>query len=320
MNLNDYRNLGKAILPEEAGIRIDRHLGERFLFLSRNEWSKRLRKGEVFVNLVPVKSSYRLRPNDEICYLCPPSKEPEVNREIQVVWEKDGVIGVYKPPNLPMHEGGRYRKNTFYELVINEIGPEWAAVHRLDRETSGIVLCANTPELRNTLSKELRERTMEKTYYAIVHGIPKEQKFLVDEPLGETLETTFRVKNWVIPGGMPSQTHYELLETKGDYSLLKVSPKTGRTHQIRIHSSFLGHHLIGDKKYHPDESIYLEYLGHGFTDRVESAVKYDRLCLHATNLKFLHPLDNQLCEIDIPMPEDMQNIWEIVREKHSHGN
>ena len=313
MECDNYRNLGREVCDIYLGKRIDKYLGDKFLFLSRNEWAKRLKKNEVFVNGKPVKSSYKLRNNDAVSYFCPAAKEPEVNRNIEVIWEKSGVVAVNKPPNLPMHEGGRYRKNTFCEIIKSILGPQWASVHRLDRETSGIVLCAQSPDLRNALSAELRNRTMQKIYFAIVHGVPSCSSFVSEELLGETKNTLFRVKNWVIPQGLPSKTLFSIIESKNNFSLLKVVPKTGRTHQIRIHSSYAGFHLVGDKKYHPDESIFLDYIDHGFTERVKDAVKFDRLCLHASFLSFKHPLTNELCEIDSPMPNDMKMIWDSLK-------
>ena len=307
--LDNYRNLGKEVIDLDRGKRIDRFLGEKFLFHSRNEWSKRLKRGEVFVNAKVVKSSYKLHLNDRISYFCPPSWEPEVDRGIKVIWEENGVLAIYKPSNLPMHEGGRYRKNTFSVVLREKIGEEWSAVHRLDRDTSGIVLCAKNQKLRNSLSAELRERTMQKTYFAIVHGHMSKQTIQVNKPLGETPNSLFRIKNWVIPNGLPSITNFEVLDVKDKYSLLKVSPLTGRTHQIRIHASYIGHHLIGDKKYHPDETVFLEYLDYGFTDNVKRAVKFDRLCLHAGQLSFKHPISGKRCIVSSEIPDDMKTIW-----------
>jgi len=298
-------------VPEAfAAMRVDRYLGTRFLFLSRTEWNRRLRKGEVLVNERPVKASFRLKEGDRVCYFCPVEKEPPVNTNIRIISEDEGVLAIYKPPNLPMHEGGAYRKNTFYEVLRDRLGPDCAAVHRLDRETSGIVLCARDPELRNALSAGLRERVFEKTYLAIVHGVPEQEEWSVDAPLGDALETSFRVKQWVRPDGAESLTTFRCLESRKGRSLLQVSPKTGRTHQIRVHGSWSGFPLVGDKKYYPDESIYLEYLENGFTDRVRSACYTERLCLHATAMRYQHPVHGRVSEVHSPIPDDMKAIWD----------
>ena len=311
-NSDDYRNLTRSVSEDQMDSRVDRYLGSGFLFLSRTQWTRKLRRGEVLVNGRPVRPSYRLQPGDQICYFCPSSREPEVNRGIRLIQEIDGIMAVYKPPGLPMHEGGAYRKNTFSELLRQKFDPDCAAVHRLDRETSGIVLCACDARLRRTLSAGLRDRNVEKTYLAIVNGVPSRERWTVSAPLGRAPETTFRIKQWVRPDGAPSETTFEVLATTDCKTLLKVMPKTGRTHQIRVHSAYVGHPLVGDKKYHPDESIYLEYLDKGFTERVRQQCYTERLCLHAAGIRFHHPLSSKLCHITCPIPEDMESVWQDI--------
>lgn len=311
-HMTDYRRLGPPVKAKDVPIRTDRYLGSKFLFLSRTEWNRRLHQGEVLVNERVVRPSFRLKEGDRICYFCPPEREPQVNKSLQIVAEFQGILAVYKPPNLPMHEGGAYRKHTFYELLREKLGSDCAAVHRLDRETSGLVLCSSDPNLRKSLGKVFSEKRIEKTYLAIVHGIPASPTWIVNAPLGQSKETLFRVKQGVRPDGAPSETRYECIESKNGLSLLRVFPKTGRTHQIRVHSAFSGHHLVGDKKYHPDESIYLEYLESGFSDRVRTACLTERLCLHATRIRFEHPVTGKICDVESPMPSDMQAIWNTL--------
>ncbi|MBI2603693.1 MAG: tRNA epoxyqueuosine(34) reductase QueG [Deltaproteobacteria bacterium] len=306
----NYRSLGKPITQADVGLRIDVYLARDFLFHSRSAWQSLLREKKVHVGERSVKSSYLLRGNDEVSYFCPQVQEPAVNKDLRVLWEKDGIIAVLKPSNLPMHEGGAYRLNTFCQVLKDTVGPEWAPTHRLDRETSGLVLCADTQALRNELSESFRQRTMEKMYYAIACGLPEREVFEVDQPLGETKRTSFRLKHWVIPDGAPAQTLFRVKERSGKFTLLEVFPKTGRTHQIRVHASWSGLPLVGDKKYYPDESIYLEYLDHGFTDRVKGACIADRLCLHAASVRFIHPLDGKSYEVSTEVPADMKKIWD----------
>ena len=127
--------------------------------------------------------------------------------------------------------------------------------------------------------------------------------------IGEISSTKFRVKNWVTQLGSPSQTRFEQQATGNQFSLFRIYPETGRTHQIRIHAAWCGLHLVGDKKYHPNEDIYLEYLDKGFTQQVRDAVKYERLCLHACELAFIHPEGKTRCVWSCPVPNDMKKIW-----------
>jgi RluA family pseudouridine synthase len=308
------RQLGLPILANQVGVRIDFYLAQNFKFLSREKWIERLRRKEVYVFGMPVKPSYRLRLHDDLSYYCPVEREPEVNMELETVWEKDGVAVVYKPSNLPMHEGGTYRKHTFVEALLKHLGEGWAGVHRLDRETSGLILCGKSPALREELSRGLRERQTQKVYFAIVFGVPEKKEWIVNEPLGPISDTMFRLKHGVTSGGLPSITHFECVETTGSYSLLRVKPLTGRTHQIRIHAAYSGHPLIGDKKYHPYEEVYLERLEKGFTPYVEAACLFDRLCLHAYALGFLLPYTSCMQEVFYEMPKDMRDIWNMLKE------
>lgn len=313
LDQSEYRRLGKAIGTLDVGLRLDRYLARDFLFRSRNAWQNVIDDGEVLVNGRAMKASYHLALGDEVTYFRPMTSEPTVNKNISVLWEKDGVIAVFKPANLPMHEGGAYRQNTFCEVLKEKFGPQWAPTHRLDRETSGIVLCADNTFLRNHLSESFYRRRMIKKYLAIVFGKVPQQEWDVDQPIKQTKNTRFRIKYWVLPDGLASQTHFKVLESTDAYSLLEVSPRTGRTHQIRVHAAWSGFHLVGDKKYYPDESIYLEHCDNGFNEIVRNACLFDRLCLHATYLKFTHPGDGCTYEVTSEMPEDLKRIWKSLR-------
>ena len=211
VNNDDYRLLGKSVtfLRDEL-CRIDKHLGQHFPFHSRTVWRSLLRDNKVLINGLKIKPSYILREGDQISYYSPQSEEPQVNTNIRELWRQGGVMAVEKPANLPMHEGGAYRKNTFHELLVNKFGKEWAAVHRLDRETSGLVLCGANPELRDKLSLALRERRVLKHYLAIASNGPDLDEVVVDRPIGPLLETSFRTKNWVTEAGQHALTRFRV--------------------------------------------------------------------------------------------------------------
>lgn len=306
----DYRNLGKPINFNQVGARLDCYLAKGFLFHSRIKWAGLIKEEQVLVNNLPKKPAYKIQENDQITYYMPQEVEPVVDQNIRVVWEQSGVIAVYKPSNLPMHEGGVYRLNTFSTALSQLAGPEWSAVHRLDRETSGLVLCAKEKETRNELSHMIRNHHMTKIYYAIAIGNSARKEWVVDQPLGELTTSKLRIKQGVLAEGSASLTHFAVLAEKPGFTLLQVTPKTGRTHQIRVHAAWSNLPLVGDKKYTLNEDIALEYLDDGFTPRVEKACYVDRLCLHAARLSFVHPIDQSNCSIDEKMPEDMQRIWD----------
>lgn len=308
-----FRPLGRPIIAEKVGERADFYLAKTFPFLSRAAWVKRLNKGEVLVDGDPVDRAYKLRLGQILSFYHPKTVEPEVNRDIYPIWRVGAVMAVFKPAPLPMHENGAYRKNTFAELLKEEIGPEWSAVHRLDRETSGIVLCGATNEVRRQLSVALMERTVEKEYLAITHGVPERRSWTENGPIGDLASSEIRIKKWVVANGLPSETHFDMLDEQTGYSLLRARPRTGRTHQIRIHAAYAGHHLVGDRLFYPDEEVFLDWFLNGVTPTIIEKTGHLRCLLHAHGLSFRHPENGKVYEVKSPLPDDMQDYWQSLR-------
>lgn len=316
LNLEDessFRPLGRPIAPEKAGERADLYLAQNFPFLSRVGWVKRLNKSEVLVDGSPVDRAYKLRSGQAISFYFPKTVEPEVNRDIYPIWRVGAVMAVFKPAPLPMHENGSYRHNTFAELLKEEVGPEWSAVHRLDRETSGIVLCGATNEVRKQLSFALQDRTLQKEYFAIAHGVPEHDSWIEDGPIGDLQTSEIRIKKWVVPDGLPSETHFHRLESRQGYSLLRARPKTGRTNQIRIHSAYAGHHLVGDRLFYPGEDLWLDWYMNGVTPGIIEKTGHLRCLLHAHALSFRHPENGKTYDVSSPLPDDMQLFWDQLQ-------
>ena len=305
-----YRGLGGKITSVWAGERVDYYLAREFPFLSRSGWQKRIEDGTLRLNGERAKVAGRLHAGDRITMWAPAEVEPDVDRDVRVLWESQGVMVAFKPGNLPMHENGPYRKNTFAEFIAAVAGPEWAAVHRLDRETSGIVLCAATPDLRATLAKDLAARKMAKEYLAIARGAPVDRGWTEDGPIGDLVESQIRIKKWVVEGGLNAKTHFSVRASKNTGCLLQAKPVTGRTNQIRIHAAVRGHVLFGDKLYHPDEAVFLEYFEHGQTDNVTARTGFHRLCLHAAAMEFTHPGTKARERVESPLPDDLQAFWD----------
>ncbi len=306
---SEFRSLGGPVPGDHHGARVDAYLARQFPFLSRAGWQERIEDGRLLVNGAKVKSSSKLKSGDGLEHYSPIQVEPEVDRGIRVLWEEGGVMAVFKPGNLPMHEVGPYRKNTFTEIVWSELGKEWSAVHRLDRETSGIVLCGSTPELRARLAADLAARRMKKQYLAIARGKPSAPRWTSDGPIGDLVESEIRIKKWVVPDGLEAKTEFEVLGAGRDATLLLCRPLTGRTNQIRIHAAHAGHVLFGDKLYHRDEQIFLEYFEQGLTANVIERTGFRRLCLHAASLEFRHPTTGASCLVETPLPDDLQEFW-----------
>lgn len=306
-----FRRLGPAINQDGRGDRLDGYVAKKFPFLTRGGWQHRIHSGCLRVNSVRVDPSYRLMNGDQLSFFHPPAVEPEVDRGIAEVWRDGEVMAVFKPGNLPMHENGPYRFNTFACLVHEVFGPEWAAVHRLDRETSGLVLCAATPAARKKLSVAWAAREMHKEYLAIVSGRTATDSWVESGPIGDLTDSRIRIKKWVVADGLDAETAFETVDRTAQHSLVRAIPKTGRTNQIRIHAAFAGHHLVGDKLYHPDEQVFLDYFEQGNTPDVQRRAGFQRLCLHAGLLRFDHPFNGTKIEVNCPLPPDMVELWRV---------
>jgi 23S rRNA pseudouridine1911/1915/1917 synthase len=305
---DDYRGLGPALGPEADGQRTDLFLARGFPFQSRGQWRNACRLGHLLVNGRPVRPAHRLKAGDRLTIFHPLTAEPDVDEGIELVAEAPGIIAVAKPANLPMHESGFYRRKTFGALLARHFGPEWAPVHRLDRETSGILVCAATPDLRRKLSIAFEEQRVEKRYQAMVIGAVPWTDQIVDQPLG-LAPPPGRPRYIVTPHGMPARTDFTLRAAKPNASWLEARPRTGRTNQIRAHAAWLGFPLVGDKIYHPNPRVYAAYTRDGDTPAVQELAGFPRHALHAGEVCLVHPETGYEFRAAAPLRHDLQNLW-----------
>lgn len=273
----EYR-VTHTVGPRQAGIRLDRFLMERYRRRSREQLKRAIESGAVTIdrggpkhlNLGKIKASSPLFPGDVISVLSVRKPEPPVNFNYKILFEDDAIAVIEKPPNLPVHPAGRF---FFHTLLVHlktrgftldlEAERKFYLVHRIDKETSGILLLAKTKEACNLLTQQFRNRETEKTYLALVKGTPKAREFTVDQPIGKNPKGRIGLKMYPLPeseGGLPSLTRFEVVEQRGDVTLLKCFPKTGRQHQIRAHADIAGFPLVGDKVYGLPETEVLAIL------------------------------------------------------------
>jgi len=307
----EYRSLGPMLGPEAENKRLDEYLGKSFPFRSRTEWKSLCKSGQVLVNTKKARATRRLKCGDTLSVFHPQSAEPEVNSQLRFIAEDRGILAIEKPANLPMHESGFYRRNTLLALLRSHYGEEWAPVHRLDRETSGIVICAATNTLRRSLSEAFLLRKIEKNYQAILSGSPDWDRVGVDKALGET--TSFAIPHKHIDeDGEEAHTDFIVKERANDATLVEVRPLSGRGNQIRIHAAWLGHHIVGDKVYHQNRQVCQAYKEHGDTEAVKQLAGHERHALHAGNIAFTHPLGG-LFSASSPFPADLLLLWQRFR-------
>jgi 23S rRNA pseudouridine1911/1915/1917 synthase len=274
-------------------VRIDLELVRRYPDLSRSTIQKYIKAGHVTVNgeVITQQKSY-VTEDDEIA-MTPPLKESHAESELPILYLDDNVIVVNKPAGVLTHSKGVlnleftvadfFRRYTTFGLETNRSG----IIHRLDRDTSGIIIGARNEETAALLKKQFADRTTKKEYRAIVDGVLKQEKALIDLPIGRypSAPSTFRVD----ASGKPAQTVYEVLSTDDGLSLLRLLPRTGRTHQLRVHMQYVNAPILGDKVYG--------------TKR-----KADRLYLHAYSLEITIPDAKRMTFIS-PIPEEYSKLF-----------
>jgi len=260
--------------PNQAGLRLDLFLSERYRRRSREALKRAIESGAIQIDRADphhkpmgrLKPSFSLQPGDVVKVISQKKPEPEVNFNYKTLYEDDDMIVLDKPPNLPVHPAGKYFFNTLLiHLKTQGFTRDLAAerefylVHRIDKETSGILLLAKTKEMCAKLTVQFRERETEKYYLAIVHGVPKVGEFTIDQAIGKIPGHVIGLKMYPLPedqGGLKSVTRFQVLESRGNFSLVACYPKTGRQHQIRAHAEIAGFPLVGDKVYgHSDDDV-----------------------------------------------------------------
>jgi 23S rRNA pseudouridine1911/1915/1917 synthase len=243
---------------------------------------------------------------------------PLVNLEELPSWilhEDENLVIINKPGWLVCHPSKNGPLSSLIGAVREYLQQEEPLhlVHRLDRETSGIILIAKNKYTSRPIQKAMENRETDKVYWGILEGVVKEE-ILVNAPLCGDKKSPVVVKQKALPdpkgGGKESQTLFKPLEVRGNYTLCEIIPITGRKHQIRVHAQFIGHQIAGDKLYGPDENLYLRFTEVGWTPDHEELLPTKRQCLHARKLSF--PYQDKTFSIEAPMLEDMQSFWDSL--------
>lgn len=292
---------------EQAGWRADIFIANRIARLSRTRVKQILARAAFDGNGLRVKPNRAVREGEVITIFRPPPEEPDVPRHFGVLYEDEWILAVDKPAGLPVHPTARYHANTLTALLLEKYGENRPLLaHRIDSETSGVVLCAKTKAAERALKIMFAKRRIQKTYLAVVQGIPTLPEGNIESPLGPDLHGPVKVKMVCRPDGMPALTTYRVLKSSPDASLLECRPRTGRQHQIRVHLAHLGHPIVGDKMYGPDPSLFLDYVEWGPTPEVLERAGAPRHFLHASAVSLTHPMTDAALTVESPLPEDMR--------------
>ena len=298
--------------PEHAGIRIDKYLAESLPDISRSYLQKLFRDGEIKMNGKAVKASAKTLAGAEIVFAIPEPEEPEILPEdipLDILYEDSDVILINKPKDMVVHPAAGHYTGTLVNGLMYHCREGLSGingvlrpgiVHRIDKDTTGVLVVCKNDRAHNGLAEQLAEHSIIRKYRAIVCGNLKEDEGTVDAPLGRHPQD--RKKMAIVrSGGKRAVTHYRVLERFGKYTYIECQLETGRTHQIRVHMASLGHPLLGDEVY----------------GRGKSPFKLEGQTLHAMVLGFIHPTTGEYMEFQAPLPEYFEKLLEKLRKMSS---
>jgi len=305
-NFPEQGDAPRTIPRELAGLRLDQALARMFPEHSRSRLQAWLRNGHIRLDSLAARPKQRIRGGEEVSLDRQPEPQELAHRaeriELPVVYEDSSVIVVDKPAGLVVHPGSGNWKGTMLNALLHHSPalaglPRAGIVHRLDKQTSGLLVVARTLAAQTDLVRQLQARTVKRDYLALVygafHGLGAGR---VAEPIGR--DARVRTRMTVTGRGKPALTHYRVRERFGEVTLLECGLATGRTHQIRVHMQSIGHPLVGDPVYRSARSRR----GHQTLD------SFARQALHAWRLAFIHPACAKPMQFEAPLPRDMQDL------------
>jgi 23S rRNA pseudouridine1911/1915/1917 synthase len=310
--------------PSQSGWRLDVFLAHHFPDYSRVHLRRVITAGGTRVDDQGGKPSYRLKPGQRVRIVLPeiPREAPRPeNIPLEILYEDDWLVVINKPPGMVVHPARGHWSGTLASALQYHFGNSLSTtggpsrpgiVHRLDRDTSGAILVAKSDMSHSKLALQFQERSIEKEYFAIVVGSPDRDRDVIDSPIG--MHPQHREKMAIRrddAASRPARTFYEIVERFDGFAALAVRPKTGRTHQIRVHLDHIGCPILCDRQYGGRAEITR---GEIRRDPTDTTVLLDRQALHARRLHFTHPATGNLIEVEAPLPADMGQVLAELRE------
>jgi 23S rRNA pseudouridine1911/1915/1917 synthase len=304
-------------VPAEcAGMRLDVFMRTQLRNTSRTRARAIIEQSAHATDGRALRANDRVKTDERIALWRAPFEEID-DIPLPVVYEDDHLMAIDKPPLVTVHPTARYHRNTVIErLRKTRPGAFLALIHRIDRETSGVLMLAKHIESERAFKRLLEERSLgggdavKKTYVAVTHGVPDVS--LCELPVELDSENPLRVKMRIAaPGnGMEARTGIEIVETRAGYALCRLALHTGRQHQIRLHLSALGCPVVGDKLYGPDERMLARAADGELTDEDWQLLEHPRQLLHAERYDFTHPMTGEPLRLVAPLPQDLRSFWE----------
>ncbi len=305
-----------------AGQRLDRFIHWKIPRLSRSRAEEITRRGACRPDGTRLPPETRVDAREVILLVRERFDEPDAPDYFSIAYEDESLVAVDKPAGLVVHPSATYHKKTLTNLLLQHFGkPPPQMAHRLDRETSGLVLCGRQDDVSVALKKMFEARSIQKEYVAIVCGVMAHDRGEIDVPLrrcvpkdemapaGE-LHVLMETTNAEAPDAQLAQTGYEVLERSASHTLIKLFPHTGRQHQLRVHLAHIGFPIVGDKLYGVHGTApFLRMIEEGISNELLLQLGHERHCLHAFALNFEHPRTQTAMRIECAMPEDMSVLW-----------
>lgn len=292
------------LIIKEAGVRLDKALAD-LTELSRSQANDEIKKGTVLVNGKAVKAKYAVKVGDVVTYEVPKEEVLEYTAEnipLDIIYEDDDVAVVNKPQGMVVHPSVGHTSGTLVNALMYHIKDlssingviRPGIVHRIDKDTSGLLMIAKNDKAHNALAAELKDKKSLRKYVAIVHGNIPNDRGVIEAPIGRSEKD--RKKQAVTAKGKPAVTHFKVLERFGNYTLVELTLETGRTHQIRVHMAYIGHPVAGDPLYGPRKTL-----------------KSDGQFLHAQTLGFTHPTTGETLTFTAEAPAIFKETLENLR-------
>ncbi|MBP2644725.1 MAG: rluD 3 [Firmicutes bacterium] len=298
-----------VVQSEEANERVDVYLAQRIPEFSRSHFQKLIADGQITIQGKQVKANYKVQPQDCVQINLPEPVQVEIMPEdipIDVLFEDKDVIVVNKARGMVVHPAAGNYQGTLVNALLKHCGDlsgingeiRPGIVHRLDKDTSGVMIVAKNDAAHIHLAEQIKNRTAGRKYLAIVYGNVQSEDGLIDAPLGrhpidrKKMAVTFQHSR-------PAKTKFRVIERFGNFTVVECSLLTGRTHQIRVHMAYIGHPVAGDPKYGPKKNAF----------------QISGQALHSAELTFEHPTTGQNMQFSAPLPKDMQDILELLRKR-----
>lgn len=295
----------------ENGVRLDKLLCENLDSFTRSAVQRLIEDGNVTVNDVIVAKNYKCKQGDNVEIFVPDAKPLEAtaqNIALDIVYEDNDLLVVNKPKGMVVHPANGNPDGTLVNALLYHCGESLSGingvirpgiVHRIDKDTSGLLIVAKSDKAHIGLAEQIKEHSFSRAYETVVYGNIKEDKFTVCQPIGR--DSRDRKKMAVTPkNSKKAVTHFEVIKRYGEFTHLRCTLETGRTHQIRVHCSYIGHPVAGDSVYGPKKVI----------ERLHGQ------CLHAKHIGFVHPITNEYLEFESELPEYFVSFLNYLDNKY----